>query len=48
MGPAPKDLGAWKWRLRSDFDVLQRCLTVALLGTLAYYMVNAVRTILLH
>ena len=45
MVAVPKNLGKWKWKLRTDLDVLQRCLTVALLAHLAYNAVNAVRVI---
>ena len=47
MVAVPKNLGNWKWKLRTDLDVLQRCLTVALLAHLAYNVMNAVRNIIL-
>ena len=42
MVAVAKNLGNWKWKIRTDLDVLQRCLTVALIAHLAYAVMNAV------
>lgn len=42
MVTVAKNLGNWKWKIRTDLDVFQRCLTVALIAHLAYAVMNAV------
>ena len=42
MVAVAKNLGNWKWKIRTDLDVFQRCLTVALIAHLAYAVMNAV------
>merc|ERR1712117_743443 len=47
MVTVAKNLGNWKWKIRTDLDVFQRCLTVAFIAHLAYAVMNALPSILM-